>query len=68
MKRPVPFYVVSTIMENRSCPSISDGNVAGTFVEKNACISTPSGFASAMIRVFPSFEHSTGVSATRRQF
>ena len=28
----------------------------------------PSGFASAMIRVFPSFEHSTGVSATRRQF
>ena len=35
------------------------------FGSKNAAFLTQPVFASAMIRVFPSFEHSTGVSAIR---
>ena len=61
MKRPVPLYVVSTIMKNRSYPSISDGNVAGTFVEKNAYISSCRIFASDSV-FLPRFDNPRNVS------
>ena len=65
-KRAVPFEVLSN-RRKRSCHSISDGMYLEIRIKK-CCISNPPVFAFAMIRVFPSFEHSTGVSANRRQF
>ena len=59
------FDLISNIIKRRSYPSISDGMHLEIRIKKCG-ISTPSVFASVMIRVFPSFEHSTGVSATRR--
>jgi len=65
-KRTVTLDALSN-MRRRACPSISDGMHLEIRIKKYG-ISNPTGFASAMIRVFPSFEHSTGVSAIRRQF
>ena len=59
------FDLISNIIKRRSYPSISDGMHLEIRIKKCG-ISTPSVFASVMIHVFPSFEHSTGVSATRR--
>ena len=53
-------------MENRSCPSISDGNVAGTFVEKNAYISSCRIFASDSVSL-PRLDNPTGACPTHRR-
>ena len=58
------FDLISNIIKRRSYPSISDGMHLEIRIKKCG-ISTPSVFASVMIHVFPSFEHSTGVSAIR---
>ena len=51
----------------KSYPSISAGMHLEIRIKKWGISKQPV-FASAVIRVFPSFEHSTGVSAIRRQF
>ena len=61
------FDLISNIIKRRSYLSISDGMHLEIRIKKCG-ISTPSVFASVMIHVFPSFEHSTGVSVTCRQF
>jgi len=52
------FDLISNIIKRRSYPSISDGMHLEIRIKKCG-ISTPSVFASVMIHVFPSFEHST---------
>ena len=63
MKRAVPFGVMRNGMisnrTRRSCLAISDG-MQMEILFKNAAFLTSWIFASAMIRVFPSLEHSTG--------
>ena len=62
MKRAVPFGVMRNgMISNRtrgSCLAISDGNADGNSVQKCGISNQPV-TASAMIRVFPSLEHST---------
>ena len=66
MKRTVPFAVRSNRIRSHAFRFLME--CIWKFGAKNMAFLTSQMFASLMIRVFPSFEHSTGVSATRRQF
>ncbi len=64
MKWAAPFAVRSNRIRSHAFRFLME--CSWKFGSKNVAFLTSQMFASLMIRVFPSFEHSTGVSATRK--
>ena len=64
MKRAAPFAVRSNRIRSHAFRFLME--CIWKFGSKNVAFLTSQMFASLMIRVFPSLEHSTGVSATRK--